>query len=1160
MVVTGTNVATCSLVVPLPVQMDPVQMATLIPASGRTPKSISELFPVVFCALGQSSPAWLSLLLVRAGDVEENPGPKDYCPNCSDYVNRDSVQCSSCPLWVHRTCAKLRHVNHRPPNFQCANCLPVNQRPSQHSTVNSSQHSVTSFNILQFNANGIGNKLPELSNFLLKNDIKIAAIQETKLNSRSADPSIPNYTVVRRDRSTNRGGGLLFLVHHSVNFKHHAITINDNHTEVLAIKVLFNNLELCIVNIYIPPASSCSSGFIPQISHLFRLQDTLLIGDFNAHDPLWSSGTPDSRGTSFAAEINLSDMAVLNSNSHTRITKNNAGSSPDISLVSSQLITSANWFTIPSMSSDHLPIVISFTPSATSVRTNRKTFTNLDKADWVKYELETESRFASIGPPTDALRGEKVFRRILCKAASHSIPSGRHRENRPYIPSEAIKLMNELDSLRTSDPRSDKIHSMNNQINEIVNTHRRSKWREFISTFSNNVNTSRLWRVLKSIDNKQPNAPNQAIEFDQTQYTNARDIANRFNKQFSSIGPHKSSRDTRHFVRRFKRLPLNDSPQFTFDEVRAAVDRSNNTKAFGPDNLTIFHLKHLGQGGIQYLTDLFNLSLRKCQIPSIWKTSTIIPIPKPGKDPKSSASYRPISLLCPAIKVFESLLLPTLNNHLLLQQHQHGFRPKHSTTSALLSLTNCALNGFNRKNPPDRTIVVALDLTKAFDSIPHTKLIDKVSNTSLPSSVTRWLSNYVRGRKSRVNFRSQLSTARTIHTGVPQGSVISPTLFNFYISDLPPPPAQVNLVSYADDITVFTSNPKISVMERDLNDYLPLLDKFLSDHGLVVSTGKSSVSLITSQTQQHNLHPQVFLRNTLLPLNKTPKILGVTFDPLLTFTPHSQNTIKKASRRTLVLKALTGTNWGQDKETILFAYKMFCRPVFDYASPIWTPVLAETNFKKLQVTQNSALRIATGCHQMASMSHLHQECEILPVQQHCELLAAQYLATISDPTHPIHNQSITPPPGPGHIKDTLCDKFADYIRPHIETTNSTRQALSNIHTAVVQKSIAQLEKNPVINARPPRVNKSEQSLSRTERSRLAQLRSSHCHLLGSYKQRLDRTAPNECPKCGQSPHNVQHLFVCPEIPSDDLGPIDLWNRPEIVARKLQLSDDTSFAQ
>ena len=114
-------------------------------------------------------------------------------------------------------------------------------------------------------------------------------------------------------------------------------------------------------------------------------------------------------------------------------------------------------------------------------------------------------------------------------------------------------------------------------------------------------------------------------------------------------------------------------------------------------------------------TARFHYSVTFCRIPSIWKSSIVIP--KPGKDCSLSTYYRPITLLCPAAKVMEALLLPTINSHLLPSADQHGFRPGHSTTSALLQLMSDIATGFNQRKPPNRTVCVAVDLTAVFDTV-----------------------------------------------------------------------------------------------------------------------------------------------------------------------------------------------------------------------------------------------------------------------------------------------------------------------------------------------------------------------------------------------------------------------------------------------------------
>ena len=158
-------------------------------------------------------------------------------------------------------------------------------------------------------------------------------------------------------------------------------------------------------------------------------------------------------------------------------------------------------------------------------------------------------------------------------------------------------------------------------------------------------------------------------------------------------------------------MVLKEAESFTSDQVPSAIKSRRNSRAYVPDSLSIFHLKYLGPLAAEHLTTLYNDSLKSCHLPSIWKTSLVIPIPNPGKNSSQGTSYRHISLLCPAAKVLGLLILPSNNKFLSPAKHQHSFRPRHSTTSSLIQLTTDIETGFNQRKPPHRTVCVAIDLT-----------------------------------------------------------------------------------------------------------------------------------------------------------------------------------------------------------------------------------------------------------------------------------------------------------------------------------------------------------------------------------------------------------------------------------------------------------------
>ena len=141
-----------------------------------------------------------------------------------------------------------------------------------------------------------------------------------------------------------------------------------------------------------------------------------------------------------------------------------------------------------------------------------------------------------------------------------------------------------------------------------------------------------------------------------------------------------------------------------------------------------------------------------------------------------------ISFLCPAAKLLESLILPTINKYIQHTPEQYGFRPDHSTTSGLLQMTKDIAMGFNQRNTPDRTMCLAVDLSTAFESVCHNNLLSKINRSQLPPATAQWLSCYLRGRQAKTCFRGVKTTSRKVNTGVPQGSKLSPSLFSFYIN------------------------------------------------------------------------------------------------------------------------------------------------------------------------------------------------------------------------------------------------------------------------------------------------------------------------------------------------------------------------------------------
>ena len=140
--------------------------------------------------------------------------------------------------------------------------------------------------------------------------------------------------------------------------------------------------------------------------------------------------------------------------------------------------------------------------------------------------------------------------------------------------------------------------------------------------------------------------------------------------------------------------------------------------------------------------------------------------------------------------------------------------------------------------------------------------------------------------------------------------------------------------------------------------------------------------------------------DAVAPLNRTPKILGVTLDTHFTFAPHARDCVERASRALKVMKATAGSNWGFTTETLVATYKAIVRPILNYAAPIWFTQVSSSHLDKLEVIQNKVLRIATGYHQKAAVSHLRAETGVLPLRRHLDLCCQQFYASTLQPLHP----------------------------------------------------------------------------------------------------------------------------------------------------------------
>ncbi|GFV35363.1 probable RNA-directed DNA polymerase from transposon BS [Trichonephila clavipes] len=325
-------------------------------------------------------------------------------------------------------------------------------------------------------------------------------------------------------------------------------------------------------------------------------------------------------------------------------------------------------------------------------------------------------------------------------------------------------------------------------------------------------------------------------------------------------------------------------------------------------------IDHLGLSGRQRFFDIINWSWNKGQLPRDCRRATVIPIKKCGKSDGTPESYRPIALTSIACKIMKKMVLRRLTFHLhshnLLLEEQYGFREGHSTTDQLLYFNQMIRDAYNRK-PTNHTVEVFLDISKAFIRVWNNFLVIKMYKMfGIGEKALPWIYDFLRNRLIRVKFNNFLRRSFSFFQGVPQGSVLSPTLFSLYLSDIESVINIERVGAFADDIVLWESDFDLTKLERDINLVLEDIRNFALDPKLAFNHTKSVVSFFTTNRKLYNFQPNIFLYNQPLTIDKHPKYLGFMLHPEILGNKHIDNIVFKAKKRLNILRYISGRDWG----------------------------------------------------------------------------------------------------------------------------------------------------------------------------------------------------------------------------------------------------------
>lgn len=428
-----------------------------------------------------------------------------------------------------------------------------------------------------------------------------------------------------------------------------------------------------------------------------------------------------------------------------------------------------------------------------------------------------------------------------------------------------------------------------------------------------------------------------------------RDKAEVLNDYFSSVFTVENESDIPDIqVNDVPETPLSDI-NFDRDDVIKRMKTLNGNKATGPDNIYPKMMKELADELGPVLFDLFVTSISTGEIPRKWKQANVTPIFKKGSrhDP---GNYRPVSLTSAVCKLLERLISESLFEHLArtLSPHQHGFRKGRSCMTQMMEVVETWTDMLEQNIPID---CVYFDFKKAFDSVPHKRLLAKLKAHNVEGNVFRWIENYLSDRTQRVVVNGAASAEAKVTSGVPQGSVLGPTLFVLFINDLPQE-ATSNLRLFADDTKLFGPAKTVSeceILQTDINR----LQDWADDWQMTFHPNKCKYMRIGRGHAEYSYSMKDGETVVQLEQTNVEKDLGIQTDSALSFDNHIMAAVSKGKQLVGLIKRSFRY---LDGNVVTLLFKSLVRPVLEYGHSIWNPKFKK-HIKALEAVQRRATRL-----------------------------------------------------------------------------------------------------------------------------------------------------------------------------------------------------------
>ena len=825
-------------------------------------------------------------------------------------------------------------------------------------------------------------------------------------------PSTPNLT-----SSTRPPGGIVMLIKN--NIPYYDVPISTN-LAACAARINIGR-EYTVCNIYIPPSQTINASEILNLTSQLPTP-FLLLGDFNARNRLWGDTIENQHGRIVREFLLQTDNIVLNTGAPTHFHIQTATESCiDLSIASPDVALDFEWSPAEdTYNSDHYPIILNkLNPETNSFY--RINF-NFEKADWSKFRLATTVPDALSDNSADINDLTLCFTELVMKAALESIPVKNSNNQRYPIPwwskecSRAHKARKQaLRKYKRTKATEDKValNRATAKFKKISRESRRNGWQNYVSSINPDTPIRKIWKKVKKITGKYSESRAVTLIQNDTRITDQNECSNILAQHYSKVSSNEFYTDefnsfrVRQENRSLNFHSSNNEPyncEITETELNVALKTTSNT-APGEDGICYPMLKNLSDSAKSFLLFIFNKIYRDEVLPDAWRKSIMIPILKPNKPATEAKSYRPISLTSSTCKLFEKIInfrmVSLLEQQNFFSNWQYGFRKCRSTADSLSKLQSDIYKAFQQKNS---LIAVFFDIEKAYDTTWRHHILQTVFNIGIRGKMAIFIKNFISARTFKVRLGQALSDSCVQEQGVPQGSVLSVTLFGIAINDIAnnlPFGVQANL--FVDDLAIYYSSSSVNSIERKLQMAINKISDWTTKTGFKISLEKT-VAVHFHRKRGLQNEPELSIKDHLISFENKAKFLGMVFDQRLYWKEHIDYLRAKCLKSLNLLKCLSKLSWGASRSSLLHIYRATTRSKLDYGCQIYGG--APPRFlKRLDAIHHLGIRLSTGAFKSSPIPSLLAEACEPPLENRRKQLTLQHF--IRQQRNPFTNSAVT---------------------------------------------------------------------------------------------------------------------------------------------------------